>query len=182
MSFRRDLTGVYPIYCIRRHYLICFEPIIIIASVLLFLSCLWAAYFAYNVIYCVDPLAPPGGVTAQSVFRLMSDANVCVLLMDVRSRDDFITSHIKSIDCINVPADCLKPGWVKPMTCSVYFVFYLWAIRIFTLWMLVILYNYKNVKSANFGIYVAFLSEFVRLLFIYLSKHFYMRMYSVQWT
>jgi hypothetical protein len=60
----------------------------------------------------VDSMAPPGGITVQGVYRLMNDSNVSVLLMDVRSCGDFKCSHIKGIDCINVPADCLQPGLI----------------------------------------------------------------------
>jgi hypothetical protein len=70
-------------------------------------------------IIAVDPTAPPGGITVPAVYRLMSDSNVSVLLMDVRSCEDFSMSHIKSIDCISIPAECLKPGLVLSAMTSV---------------------------------------------------------------
>lgn len=98
-------------------------------------------FCTYLLILCTDPRAPSGGVTVQSVFRLMSDATVSVLLMDVRSRDDFTMSHIKSIDCINVPAECLKPGWVSPHI-STYFVLFISNSR--SLLMSLILLSFKT--------------------------------------
>jgi len=59
-----------------------------------------------------DAAAPPGGLTVAGLYRLMSDSSSSILLMDVRSRDDFSNSHVKSTDCINVPADCLPLGSV----------------------------------------------------------------------
>jgi len=59
-----------------------------------------------------DAAAPPGGLTVAGLYRLLCDSNVSVLLMDVRSRDDFNASHVKTADCINIPADCLQPGSV----------------------------------------------------------------------
>jgi len=55
---------------------------------------------------------PAGGVTVSRLFRALSDSSVSVLLMDVRSRDDFNASHVKTADCINIPADCVQLGFV----------------------------------------------------------------------
>ena len=61
---------------------------------------------------CADAATPPGGVTVAGLYRVLRDSSVSVLLMDVRSRDDFNMSHVKTADCINVPADCLQLGFV----------------------------------------------------------------------
>ena len=60
----------------------------------------------------VDSAAPPGGITSAGLCRLLRESSVSVLLMDIRSRDDFNTSHIKTSDCINVPVDCIHLGSV----------------------------------------------------------------------
>jgi len=61
----------------------------------------------------VDADAAPGSVSVARLYQLLCDGNVSVLLMDVRSHDDFTTSHVKTPDCINIPqADCLQPGSV----------------------------------------------------------------------
>ena len=61
----------------------------------------------------VDAGAPPGGITVAGLRQVLCDSSVSVLLMDVRSREDFSASHVKTADCINVPADCLQPGFVR---------------------------------------------------------------------
>jgi len=58
----------------------------------------------------VDSAAPSGGITSAGLYRLLRDSTLSVLLMDVRSRDDFNSSHVKTADCISVPADCIQPG------------------------------------------------------------------------
>jgi len=60
----------------------------------------------------VDAAAPPGGVTVAGLYRALCNSAVSVLVMDVRSRDDYNLSHIKSTDCINVPSDRLQLGFV----------------------------------------------------------------------
>jgi len=65
------------------------------------------------VLFVIDPAAPSGGLTSAALYRLLRDSSVSVLLMDVRSRDDFNMSHVKTADCINVPADCLQLGSVS---------------------------------------------------------------------
>ena len=65
----------------------------------------------------VDSTAPSGGVTSAGLYRLLLDSSVSVLIMDVRSCDDFNASHIKTADCISVPADCIQLGSVLSCPC-----------------------------------------------------------------
>ncbi|XP_065285688.1 ubiquitin carboxyl-terminal hydrolase 8-like [Dermacentor albipictus] len=58
-----------------------------------------------------DVIKPP--VTQLSSFKLLDmlqDKDTNVLIMDARPRQDFLDSHLKSSDCINIPEEVLKPG------------------------------------------------------------------------
>lgn len=51
--------------------------------------------------------------TQLSSFKLLDmlqDKDTKVLIMDARPRRDFLDSHLKSSDCINIPEEVLKPG------------------------------------------------------------------------
>lgn len=52
-------------------------------------------------------------MTQLSSFKLLDmlqDKDMNVLIMDARPRQDFLDSHLKSSDCINIPEEVLKPG------------------------------------------------------------------------
>jgi ubiquitin C-terminal hydrolase len=51
-----------------------------------------------------------GGITVNKLYQLLQTGEVSVIIMDVRSRSDFVLSHMKTMDCISVPAESLKPG------------------------------------------------------------------------
>ncbi|KAH6930136.1 hypothetical protein HPB50_010398 [Hyalomma asiaticum] len=54
-------------------------------------------------------------VTTQlSSFKLLDmlqDRDTKLLIMDARPRQDFLDSHLKSSDCVNIPEEVLKPGY-----------------------------------------------------------------------
>ncbi|XP_036399789.1 ubiquitin carboxyl-terminal hydrolase 8 isoform X1 [Megalops cyprinoides] len=55
---------------------------------------------------------PPGGVTAEKLFKMMRDESMSVLIMDARSRKDFEESqmHVPMQNCISVPEEAISPG------------------------------------------------------------------------
>ncbi|XP_077484204.1 ubiquitin carboxyl-terminal hydrolase 8-like isoform X5 [Amblyomma americanum] len=62
----------------------------------------------------VEPAPAAVPVTTQlSAFKLLEmlqDSDTKVLVMDARPRQDFLSSHLRSVDCISVPEEVLKPG------------------------------------------------------------------------
>uniref|UniRef100_A0A8C9UA76 Ubiquitin carboxyl-terminal hydrolase 8 n=1 Tax=Scleropages formosus TaxID=113540 RepID=A0A8C9UA76_SCLFO len=57
-------------------------------------------------------VAPPGGVTAEQLFKMMKDQSMRIIVMDARSRSDFEESRIQvpTQQCICVPEEVLRPG------------------------------------------------------------------------
>ena len=51
-----------------------------------------------------------GGIDVQTVYRLLKDPDVSLILMDVRSAEDFEKSHILSDRSISVPEAAVPPG------------------------------------------------------------------------
>ncbi|KAJ8247831.1 hypothetical protein GJAV_G00251020 [Gymnothorax javanicus] len=54
----------------------------------------------------------PGAITAQNLYKMMTDENMSVLVMDARSRRDFEESRIQVPlqNCISVPEEAISPG------------------------------------------------------------------------
>ncbi|KAG9352241.1 hypothetical protein JZ751_020654 [Albula glossodonta] len=55
---------------------------------------------------------PPGGITAENLFKMMKDQSMSVIIMDARSRKDFEQSRIVASpqSCISVPEEAISPG------------------------------------------------------------------------
>ncbi|KAI1889693.1 hypothetical protein AGOR_G00165580 [Albula goreensis] len=55
---------------------------------------------------------PPGGITAENLFKMMKDQSMSVIIMDARSRKDFEQSRVVASpqSCISVPEEAISPG------------------------------------------------------------------------
>lgn len=50
------------------------------------------------------------GMDVHTIYRLLKDPDVKLILMDVRSTNDFADSHISSAKVISVPESAVTPG------------------------------------------------------------------------
>ena len=53
---------------------------------------------------------PSSSISPTELFTLMSDRDTQIIIMDVRSIADYQESRINHDSCVNVPAECIKPG------------------------------------------------------------------------
>ncbi|XP_067352066.1 ubiquitin carboxyl-terminal hydrolase 8 isoform X2 [Channa argus] len=55
---------------------------------------------------------PAGGITAETLFHMMKDKAIAIIVMDARSYKDFEESHIQvpAQTCISVPEEAISPG------------------------------------------------------------------------
>ena len=53
---------------------------------------------------------PSSTISPTELFTLMSDRDTQIIIMDVRSIADYQESRINHDSCVNVPAECIKPG------------------------------------------------------------------------
>ncbi|XP_067653000.1 ubiquitin carboxyl-terminal hydrolase 8-like [Haliotis asinina] len=58
----------------------------------------------------VPPVTAPGSISPMELFTLLNDRETQLILMDVRTEEDYADSHISHKSCINVPASILQPG------------------------------------------------------------------------
>ena len=64
----------------------------------------------------VSPLPPksnPGKLTCAQLYQMLEDRDTQLILMDVRSIEDFQESRLTHKAIINVPASAVKPGLVN---------------------------------------------------------------------
>ncbi|XP_078667182.1 ubiquitin carboxyl-terminal hydrolase 8-like isoform X1 [Branchiostoma floridae x Branchiostoma belcheri] len=52
----------------------------------------------------------PGLISADQLYNMIQDKDTSFLLMDVRPKDQYDSSHFKHDNSINIPADIIKPG------------------------------------------------------------------------
>ncbi|XP_048242717.1 ubiquitin carboxyl-terminal hydrolase 8-like [Haliotis rufescens] len=58
----------------------------------------------------VQPVTAPGSISPMELFTLLNDRETQLILMDVRSEEDYADSHISHKACVSVPARILEPG------------------------------------------------------------------------
>ncbi|XP_041082307.1 ubiquitin carboxyl-terminal hydrolase 8-like isoform X4 [Polyodon spathula] len=55
---------------------------------------------------------PPGGITAEKLFKMLQDPSINVIVMDARSQNDYQESRmqVSTQNCISVPEEAVSPG------------------------------------------------------------------------
>lgn len=52
-------------------------------------------------------------ITPPQLFSLIHDKSKKVLILDIRPKSCYDESHIKFEDCVSIPEECIKAGYVK---------------------------------------------------------------------
>ncbi|XP_041074087.1 ubiquitin carboxyl-terminal hydrolase 8-like isoform X3 [Polyodon spathula] len=55
---------------------------------------------------------PPGGITAEKLFKMLQDPSINVIVMDARSQNDYQESRmqVSTQNCISIPEEAVSPG------------------------------------------------------------------------
>lgn len=63
-------------------------------------------------LFCLSEAAKtsPGVISCNQLFDLFEDRDAQLIIMDVRSMEDFQETRINHKNVINVPAEAIKPG------------------------------------------------------------------------